>query len=242
MAKSEVVRLPPIPDELTSAATDPTTKVIQTPDGRVQVHSTRAETEGHLDYQADGSFKYHSSTGSVVEFASNNHLMYQKGGFTLTVDNNGDIKMSGHGRVNFDHDTHIEVAKNASIVVNGLAEVHSTGHLKITAADLYLGSTKGSVVINAARNLEMTATKGTITQHSTGVHTITTDSGDFHVDTAGMIDMKSSMDTSIKSQAGITTQSQSDTNINSSGGNINTKGQHTNIQGPGNAATPTTFT
>lgn len=245
----EKVRLPPIPDELTSVKYDPTTKIYQTPDGRVVVHSVRQDVEGILEFQADGSYKVHSNTGSIVEFAANNHLMYQKGGFTMTVDNNGDIRMAGHGRINIDHDAHIEVAKNASIAVNGMTDIHSTGHVKITAADFYFGATKGSIVFNSARDMEFTATKGRMTFHSSGVQTHTTDSGDFHVNTAGVLDLNSGMDTTVNAQGNMTldtkqsmtSKSVQDNTVSAKGSVKTFSDQGTKLEGGGAIGPPTTI-
>lgn len=253
----ETQRLPPIPDELTSAATDPTTKIWQKPDGTVIVHSIRAGVEGKLHFKADGSFGYTSNTGSTVNFHANNQIDYAKGGITISVDNHFDVKISGHNRISIDTDAHIEVAKNASIAINGDTEVYSTGHLKMIGADVYIGSTKGSVVINGARDIEVTATQGRITHHSSGVQTFTTTSGDFHVDTAGMVDLNSQLDSTITAQGNVTTTSQSATNINAQGslttnsqstttinssGNITTQGAQTLLQGGGASSPPITVT
>lgn len=236
---TETTRLPAIPDELTSTKPDPTTKISQRPDGSLVVRSVRQGVEGSLEFHPDGSFQYRSNTGSTVTFSPNNHMQYAKGGTTISIDNNSDIKISGHHRISVDTDAHIEVAKNASIAINGDCEIYSTGHLKLIGADIYLGSTMGSVVINSARDMEMTATQGRMTFHSTGVQTHTTTSGDFHVDTAGMVDINSALDSTITAKGAITTQSQGATNINASG-DVTTKGATTKLQGGGSSSPPIT--
>jgi hypothetical protein len=231
----ETKRLPQgIPPELTSEQPDATTKISQYPDGRILVHSVRNGVEGHLEFHSDGSYKYTSNSGTTVNFHSNNSVHYSKGGHTLTLDNNGDVKLMGHNRVNFDHDSHGETAKNNSGVTNGMTEMHFTRHLKITAADVYIGSTKGSVVMNAARDMEMTATKGRMTQHSSGVHTVTTDKGDFHVATGGQgeVDINSGGNSSITSKGSVNTTGAQGTNIaDTSNITVNAKGNIENKAG-----------
>lgn len=162
-------------------------KIMQWPDGTVIVYNPESNNETLTIYHSSGSYHEFRGTGSMVTFASNNHLMYQKGGLTMSVDNNGDIKLMGHTRLNIDGDLHAEVAKNASLVINGMSEVVSRGHLKFAAADIELATTQGSIVINAARDVEVKADKGRILQHSSGVNQVTTDAGDFHVEVAGDI-------------------------------------------------------
>lgn len=239
-------------------------KIDQWPDGTTISYNPEGGKETLIVKHSSGSYFEFRGTGSVVNFSSNNHLTYQKGGMTLSVDNNGDIKMSGHGRINVDHDAHIEVAKNASVAVNGMADIHSKGHVKFSAADILL-STKGSIVLASGRDIELKADKGRILQHSAGANQLTTDSGDFHIEVGGKmkavvsddIDMKTSkkmltesaQDTQVKSSAKILTISTDDTKLKSSAkidvradNDIVTKGKTTKIQEGGAAAPPTTFT
>ena len=187
---------------------------------------------------------------------SSHHMFYQKGGLTLSVDNNGDVKMAGHGRVNIDTDAHIEVAKDASIVVNGQAEIVGRGHVKFAAADISLQSTQGSIVLNAARDIEIRADKGRIFQHSSGVNQLTTDSGDFHVEVAGDIVAKATninriaqKDITESAQGNIIESAQSDITSDCGGTNtisgatiVTASDEGTNLEKGGPSAPPMTIT
>ena len=240
-----------------------THKIDQWPDGTTISYNPESGKESLILKHSSGSYYEFRGTGSVVHFAANNQLMYQKGGLTMSIDNSGDIKISGHGRINVDHDAHIEVAKNASVAVNGMAEIHSKGHVKFSAADILLSS-KGSIVLASGRDIELKADKGRILQHSAGANQLTTDSGDFHIEVGGKmkavvsdnIDIKtskqmlteSSQDTQIKSSSKITTQSSDSTTFKSddkiditASKDIKTQGLSTKIQGGGAVGVPTTF-
>lgn len=221
----------------------------QWPDGTSIHYNPEEGSETLVIHHSSGSYFEFRGTGTTVQFSPNNHVMYQKGGMTMSVDNNGDIKFSGHGRVNIDHDAHIEVAKNASIAVNGMAEVHSKGHVKFSAADIYLGTTQGSIVLASARDIEIKADKGRILQHSAGVNQLTTDSGDFHTEVGGKINLKakddinSETDKDISEKAGgkIIEKASDDITTETEGGEIKitakkeitTKGKETRLQGGG---------
>lgn len=194
---------------------DPTQKIIQYPDGSWDRIITIDGKTTRQSHHASGSYEEKRSDGTHVMFAANNTIMYSKGGITMSIDNHGDIKIKGHARINVDTDAHIAVGKNASIAVGGAADVYASGHIKLAATDIAIQSTGGSIVFNSARDIELRADKGRITGHSSGVTTFTTDSGDFHVDSAGKVQMNSKMDTDIKSGAKLNTTSKDATNITS---------------------------
>lgn len=184
-------------------------KVWNWPDGTIVHLNTKKGEENMRIYHASGTYSEFRTDGTVVNFTSNNNISYQKGGVTITYDHNSDTKGMGQARVSVSHDTHIEVAKNASIVLNGQADVHSTGHLKISAAgDLSLSTGSGSVVIAAERDIEMKSKGGRVLIHAEGgAVQITSKDGDVHTECGGDIvnvaqgDMKSTIQGNITQNA-----------------------------------------
>lgn len=200
-------------------------KVFEWPDGTVIHLNTKKGEENMRIYHSSGTYSEFRTDGTNVNFTSNNNISYQKGGVTITYDHNSDTKGMGQARVSVSHDTHIEVAKNASIVLNGQADVHSTGHLKISAAgDLSLSTGSGSVVIAAERDIEMKAKGGRILMHAEGgAVQITSKAGDIHLETGADIvsvaqgDIKETATGNIKenAQGKITNDAQDDIQLTS---------------------------
>lgn len=173
-------------------------KVAEWPDGTVIHLNTKKGEENLRIYHSSGSLSEFRSDGTHVSFTSNNGITYSKGGITVSYDHSGDSKAAGHARISLGHDAHIEVAKNANIVVNGRADVHSTGHLKLSAADLQLSTSEGSLVFASARDIEFKA-DSRVLMHSKAVTQITSDA-DVHIE--------SGEDTVIKSAGAMTLESQ----------------------------------
>ena len=160
-------------------------KVWEWPDGTVLHLNTEKGKENMRIYHSSGSYSEYRSDGTHVTFTSNNGVTYSKGGVTFSYDNNADTKVAGHMRISVGHDAHIEVAKNASIMAGGSADVHSTGHIKLSAADLSLSTTEGSIVFAAARDIELKADKGRVLIHASQAIQLTTEQGDIHAEAAG---------------------------------------------------------
>lgn len=182
--------------ELTAKKMVPTEKygLLKTwefPDGTVIHINTKRGEENLRIYHTSGTYHEFRTNGTHVQFSSNNIVTYQKGGATLTWDNNFDMKGDGHARICISHDAHIECAKNASIACNGRTDVHSTGHIKLSAADVSLSTTEGSIVFAAERDIEFKAKGGRILMHSQNATQITTDQGDVHIESGADIIEKS---------------------------------------------------
>lgn len=162
-------------------------KSIELPDGTVISINLKKGEENMRVYHSSGSYHEFRTDGTHIHFSSNNIVQYQKGGATITWDNNHDVKGDGHARISINHDAHIEVAKNASIAVNGRGDVHSTGHIKLSAADIQLSTTEGSLVFAAERDIEFLAKGGRVLMHSKNATQITTDDGDIHLESGADI-------------------------------------------------------
>jgi len=244
MAEDEKIRLPKY--EYGTQEYKNTHKHWTWPDGTSIFINPEGESETLSVHHSSGGYFEFRSNGTSVQVSPNNHVMYQKGGLTMSVDNNGDVKMSGHGRINIDTDGHFEVAKNASIAVNGMAEIFSKGHVKFAAADISLASTKGSIVLHAARDVEIKASKGRVLSHSAGAMQLTTDSGDIHMEAGGKIVSKSKSD-NVTDSGGKITEKGTELKSTISGsvlfqadGVITTKGSQTDVQGGGPTMPPHT--
>ena len=101
-----------------------------------------------------GTYFEISEDGRKVELVSANEYKYTKGGLTLTVDKNGDIKIGGNARFVIGGDAHLEVkgsvtaavGADCTVSVNKNAEIHAGGDVTVTSgknitatagADLY---------------------------------------------------------------------------------------------------------
>lgn len=205
-------RLPPI----RQAPKEPTTKILwASPDGSMLKQIVRDEKETLLFFHSSGGWEQWGPGGDHTSFSPNGHISYAKGGTTLSIDNNGDIKIKGHNRINVDVDAHVTFGKNFSMVVGGHTDIYSGGHTKIAATDIGLQTTAGSVVTNSARDVEVRADQGRISHHSSGVQTHTMTSGDFHVDTAGKVQTVSALNTEITTNEKLITNSTDTTYVNS---------------------------
>lgn len=176
---------------------DPTQKIEQWPDGSIHRRITKDEKESHQIWHATGAYTEIRPDGSRVDFHSNNSVAYSKGGTTMSIDNHGDVRMSGSNRINVDVDAHITFGKDVSIMGGGRMSVEAQGGLKMAGADVGLMSTSGAVAINSDREVAIkSANKTSI--HSEGVMTMTTGGGDIHMASGGELDFNSKGDASMK--------------------------------------------
>lgn len=188
---------------------DPTQKIEQYPDGSIHRRITRDEKESHQIWHSTGAYTEIRPDGSRVDFHSNNSVAYSKGGTTMSIDNHGDVRMSGSNRINVDVDAHITFGKDVSIMGGGRMSVEAQGGLKMAGADVGIMSTSGAVAINSDREVAIkSANKTSI--HSEGVTTMTTGGGDLHIASGGEIDFNSKGDASIKTNGKMTMNSQGD--------------------------------
>jgi uncharacterized protein (DUF2345 family) len=232
-------------------------KVLEFPDGTVVHINTKKGEENLRIYHSSGTYDEITSEGTKISFSSNNAVSYAKRGMTMTYDHSSDTKSGGHWRLCLDHDAHIEVKKNASLVVGGHADVASLGHLKIAAkGNMYLGSEKGKVVVNGGKGVEIKGEQGRVMIEAASALYLHSKQGDVHlesssedvviraaknVDSRGQnVIEQASGDITETAQGKITTTGQ-DSVFVKSGGDITTKGKTTKIQGGGTTAPPTTF-
>lgn len=108
-----------------------------------------------------GTYFEISEDGRKVELVSGNDYKYTKGGLTLTVDNNGDIKIGGLLRLVVGGDTHLEINGNvtASIggsitaAVNKNAEIHAGENATVTAGKDITATAEQNIYASAGQDM-----------------------------------------------------------------------------------------
>jgi uncharacterized protein (DUF2345 family) len=160
-------------------------KIIEFPDGSSWHINTKKGEENFRHYHSSGAYDEITSEGTRISFTANNGVSYAKNGMTITADASSDSKAGGHMRISFDHDSHVEFKKNASIVVGGAADIASLGHLKVAAkGNMYLGTDQGKVVISGGKGIEMNGNDGRIMMEAQGVIYAHSKGGDIHLEAA----------------------------------------------------------
>lgn len=132
---------------------------------QIQVDSTPGK-ERLFIRQASGTYTEISSDGKVVNMNVGDAKTYNKAGFSFTVDENGDFKVSGHSRMVVGGGAHIEVAGDAGIFAGGDVAVAAMGAANIRAKSVYIG-TDGDVNMNVGGTMNVKA-GGDINMNSGG--------------------------------------------------------------------------
>lgn len=146
-----------------------------------QVTVTRSGHEIHYDdtpgkeririAHKDGTYMEISPGGKTVSYNVGHHQQYNKGGVTITVDENNDLKISGHQRINVGGGSHISVAGDADVVVGGGMNTVVAGNMHAAVAGkAYLGI-KGSADMNIDGDMNMKV-GGSTTMETQGDHVI----------------------------------------------------------------------
>lgn len=107
----------------------PLNRVTTYPDG-TEVHFD--STEGHSRYEmrhSSGRIFQIADDGMETTISVGNRHDYMKEGFTMTVDQNGDITINGHMRLSVDGGAHIEVKGETSLVTTGPMTQYIGGNL-----------------------------------------------------------------------------------------------------------------
>jgi hypothetical protein len=128
--------------------------VTETPGGH---RITMDDTEGSKRYRVEhpsGTYTEISNDGKVVQVNVANRQVYDKGGLTLTIQENGDIKIAGHVRMSVGSGAHVEIGGDASIAVGGDALVHAHGNLKMAGGDVYIGA-RGNMDLNCSGDFNL---------------------------------------------------------------------------------------
>lgn len=124
---------------------------------------TRSGHEFHVDdtpgasrlrqAHKSGTFFEVSEDGRKVELIVGDNFSYTKGGLTLTVDNNGDIKIGGNLRLVVEGDLHAEVKGDMNSIVYGDSTIATAGDsVNMVGGDSY-SKVDGSMTVKAGGNI-----------------------------------------------------------------------------------------
>lgn len=80
-----------------------------------------------------GTFQQWSEDGTEIRVIVGNKHEHLKEGYTLTVGQNGDIKIEGHCRVSMGGGAHIEVTGDVSLTSTGSITQYAAGDIKLVA-------------------------------------------------------------------------------------------------------------
>jgi hypothetical protein len=172
-------------------------------------------------FHPSGSYTEWYPDGKTMQFTVGENKQYNKGGVTVTVDENNDVHIKGHSKIQIGGGAHIEVAGDAGIVCGGTVGVAGLGDIGIRAKNIYLGA-EGDLNIHVAGKTNITSV------------------GNFGVTTQADASVTASGDASYAAGGETAVNSGQNTNINASG-DVVTKGASTKVQGGGASAPPTTF-
>lgn len=133
-----------------------------------QVMVTEAGHEVHFDNtpgkerirfaHKDGTYIEITPGGKRVDFTVGNAQQYHKGGLSLTVDENSDVKIHGHQRVLVGGGSHVEVSGDAAITVGGDSTSVVGGNMQTAVAGSMHLLSADSININSAGNINMDVT------------------------------------------------------------------------------------
>jgi hypothetical protein len=137
-----------------------------------EIHYDDTEGKERLRWaHKDGSYTEITQGGKRVEFNVGHKQEYNKSGVTMTVDENNDVKVHGHQRINVSGGSHITVAGDADMAVGGSVHSVVAGNMKAAVnGDSYIG-VNGNGNMNVKGNMSMKVS-GNMTMETGGVHTI----------------------------------------------------------------------
>lgn len=107
-----------------------------------------------MQHGTSGTYTEINSSGDQVSFTVGHSVSYGKSGVTLTIDNNQDVKLTGHNRLLVGGGSHVEVAGDAGIVVGGDTALVGVGKVNVRASSAYLGA-DGDISMNAGGNMNI---------------------------------------------------------------------------------------
>lgn len=101
-----------------------------------------------------GSYVMMTTEGKVINFSVGDTQSYSKGGVSLSIDENNDIKIHGHCRMVVGGGSYIEVAGDAGVGVAGDVTLVSKGNLHASVDNIYMGA-KGDMNMNVNGDMKM---------------------------------------------------------------------------------------
>ena len=108
---------------------------------------TEPGKESYAFFHPSGSYVEWFPNGKKVSMTIGENKQYNKGGVTITVDENQDVHIKGHSKLQVGGGSHIEVAGDAGIVVQGDTALATMGDFGVKAKNIYLGA-RGNLNVN----------------------------------------------------------------------------------------------
>lgn len=162
----------------------PYNNVFQTPGGLRMVWGDQRGKECFKLYHPSGTYMEMFPDGKMSMMVIGEQKQYNKGGVTLTVDENSDVHISGHQKVTVGGGSHIEVQGDAGVVVAGKVALAGLSDMGISVkGNLYLG-TDGDLNLNVGGSMNQqvkgnlkVGTGGTTTHQSSEISLNPSDGG-----------------------------------------------------------------
>lgn len=117
--------------------------------GRVTIKSNEDGNQWTLVAHPSGSYTMHHPDGSVTSVTPGDSVSHSKGGMTVSVDHNNNVKVAGHNTLNVQGGGHIEVAGAVNMVAAGAVSVVALGG--------FGAAIKGAAYIGASEGINMNA-------------------------------------------------------------------------------------
>lgn len=160
----------------TESSKYPLEDVYQSVGGIRIVISNEEGKESYRIMHPSGSYTEMQPDGTTVNFNIGKATTYVKGGLVLSVDENNDVRISGHNTLRVAGGSHIEVAGDAGIMVKGDVALAGLGNMGMSVnGNVYLGA-KGDFNMNVAGKAsfkvagDLTMGSGTFTAQATSIN------------------------------------------------------------------------
>lgn len=107
------------------------------------------------EWHPSGSHTIHHPDGSVTSWTVGDHKVHHKGGASISVDENNDVKVGGHNKVAIQGGGHMEVAGDMNMVIGGAGNlVALAGMGTAIKGNSYMG-VDGQLSINAKGGIKI---------------------------------------------------------------------------------------
>lgn len=153
-----------------------------------------------------GSYIEMKPDGGVSTFNVGQNKTYNKGGVTLSVDENNDVMISGHNKLQVGGGAHIEVSGDAGIVTGGNIALAGLGDLGLAVGGNAYFGIQGKMSLNAQGGTEIKTTS-------------------FNVDAEGVAEIKAQL-IALDGPMDFKGNIEHTGNINTSGIHVDAIGQH----------------
>ena len=106
-----------------------------------------------------GTFQQWAEDGTEIKVTVGNAFHHMKEGYTLTINQNGDVKIDGHARVSVGGGVHLEVKGDVSIVSTGNITTFTAKDYNVVAGGKINLLGRGGVNISTDNNMKFRAEK-----------------------------------------------------------------------------------